>query len=259
MPPTLDLPILTGRRVAPLARRPPPPAARGRASPTSAPPGVLHVQPDAADAWRLDPVVDALKQGRLVVLPTDSYPALAVDARLRDAAARLYEARRIPAAQRKPLALLARGFADIAEWTAGFPRPAAGGVDLFRVAKRALPGPYTLILPASGRLKHVWDAEKGKSKARRTVGVRLPAHAVTAAVLASLDAPLLVTSASSPNDGPLDAATLADVYEARGADVAYVVDAGGEGAVGGSTVIDLTSGEAEVVREGLGDASVWLG
>ena len=107
-------------------------------------------------------------------------------------------------------------------------------------------------------MRHIIDSNTGRSKSRRTVGVRMPAHAVTTAVLSALDAPLLVTSASTADDGPMDAASLADLYDARGADVAFVVDAGWVGPVGGSTVIDLTSGEAEVVREGLGDASVWL-
>ena len=110
-----------------IPRGPAPPAARGRAAPPSAPPRVVHVEPDASDAWRLDPLIQALREGRMAILPTDSWPALAVDARLRDAAARLHDARRTPTASRKPLALLARGFGDVAEWTAGFPRPAAGG------------------------------------------------------------------------------------------------------------------------------------
>jgi tRNA threonylcarbamoyl adenosine modification protein (Sua5/YciO/YrdC/YwlC family) len=187
----------------------------------------------------------------MAVIPTDSWPALVIDVRVRDAAARLYDARRVPKGDRKPLALMVRGFGDVDAWASGFG-------DLFKVAKRTLPGPYTLILPASTRLRHVVDAATGKVKTRRALGVRLPAHAVAAAVLAGLDAPLLVTSASAAADGPLDAATLADTFDARGADVAYVVDAGGGAPEGGSTVLDLTVRPPAVVRRGLGDPGPWL-
>jgi tRNA threonylcarbamoyl adenosine modification protein (Sua5/YciO/YrdC/YwlC family) len=240
--------------------RAPTPAAsptRRAAAPTSAPPRVVRVAPDASDAWRLDPVVAALNAGALAVIPTDSFPALAVLASARDGAALLYDARRTPKAERRPLSLLCRGFADVDAYTLGWPAPREGGEDLFRVAKRVLPGPYTLILPAAGALKHVVDASTSKKKARRSVGVRLPAHPVARAVLAGVSGPLLVASAAAPG-GACDAVEIADALAHAGS-VAFVVDTGEAWPAEGSTVIDLAAaGGPKVVRRGLGDPSPWV-
>ena len=172
---------------------------------------------------------------------------------------------------------MVRGFSDVDAYTAGWPATAPGSPALFRVARSVLPGPYTLILPASKALpSHCVDADNpGKKKARKSIGVRLSSHPVTKAILESLERPLLAATLGSANGSGGDAAEIADFLSGRGV-VEFVVDCesgavagarkkGGEENVGGvqveegSTVIDLTFSPPKLVRWGRGDPSPFLG
>jgi len=114
----------------------------------------------------------------------------------------------------------------------------------FRVLKRNLPGPFTFILPALSRMP---DKALGK---RRRVGVRIPANAIPRAIVEALDAPLV----TAPLPGGEAAEYGADpelLHERYGRETALVVD-GGAGDAASATVVDLTGGEPELVREGSG-------
>ncbi|KAK9810645.1 hypothetical protein WJX73_006989 [Symbiochloris irregularis] len=132
--------------------------------------------------------------------------------------------------------------------------------DLFRLARQALPGPFTLILRASKELpKQCIDLVSGKSKKRRSVGIRMPKHVITQAVLDQCDRPLLCTSAhvSVDQEGDFefpDAAVLMDRYADRQLD--FVVDAGPQLSEG-STIIDMTGEEPVLVRTGRGDPAMF--
>lgn len=277
-----------GPRTATVNPSAPPPPHHHPPPPASSPPPVyrpggpikiIQVAADASDAWRLAPVVECLRAGGVAVVPTDSFPALVVDSGCRDGPARLYKAKGSAREDRKPLSILVRGFADVDAFTAGWPAPAPGSPALFRVARAVLPGPYTLILPASNALpRHCVDAENpGKKKSRRSIGVRLSSHPVTQAILEGLDRPLLAASVGSANVSGGDAAEIADFLSGRGV-VEFVVDCesgavaaggGGRGRGGGgkgeawgeegSTVIDLTFSPPRLVRWGRGDPGPFLG
>ncbi|KAK9839648.1 hypothetical protein WJX81_003060 [Elliptochloris bilobata] len=226
--------------------------------PRCAAPLLVTVDPYGSDTWRLDPIIALLREGALGIIPTDSFPALVCDVDARQAVERLYAAKDM--APTKQLSIMCRSFADVAEYTLGFPAPQPGRPDAFRLARQALPGPYTLILHASKRLpKQCVDYLTGKAKQRRTVGVRLPGDPICQAVLAGLERPLLCSSVHvEAGVGALElpeAAVMLDMFEPRGID--FVVDAGVTVAEG-STIIDLTGRDPELLRAGKGDAGVFL-
>ncbi|BDA40540.1 Uncharacterized protein YciO [Coccomyxa sp. Obi] len=216
----------------------------------------ITVERDGSDLWRLDPVINMLKEGALGILPTDTYPALVCDIEARKAVERLYAAKGMEPT--KQLSILVRNFSDINTYTLGFPSTGMGQ-DTFRLARRALPGPYTLILHASKAMpKQCVDFLTGKSKPRRTVGVRMPGDALCQAVLANLDRPLLSTSVHVEAEGELEipeGAVMMDMFAGRGLD--FVVDCGTRVAEG-STVIDLTEREPTLIRQGKGDPSIFV-
>lgn len=160
----------------------------------------------------------------------------------------------------KKLSILCRNFQDVSTYTLGFPvSNTPGEPNFYSIAKRILPGPYTLILQASKSLpKQIVNFQSGRSKQRSTVGVRLPDDVVCQTILQQLDRPLLCTTATvedeSTNGMSPDAAILADVYGPRG--LAFVVDVGPR-LVEPSTVLDLSGAETVLVRQGKGDTS-WL-
>lgn len=229
-------------------------------------PVFIEVQPDGSDDWRLDAVVDLIKDGGVGIIPTDSFPALVCDLESKVAVQRLYDIQQLP--RGKLLSILVRKFSDVSTYTLGFAASnVPGQVDGFHLAKRVLPGPYTIILNASKALPKTVDFSSGKSKARRTVGVRMPDDSVCKAILTRLDRPLLASSvtlseeaASNGDSGPRalpEPMTIFDAYEKRGID--FFVSTGDAMThwTAGSTVVDMTSAVPVIVREGEGDAELF--
>jgi len=219
---------------------------------------IITISPDASDLWRLDPIIDLIKQGAVGIIPTDSFPALICDVANKNAVQLLYEVKGAPPSQR--LSILCGSLAQIALYTTGWP-----SYFPFKLVKQLLPGPYTMILNSSKAMPKNTVSHQGKSKRQETVGVRLVDHPVCQYILNNVERPLLCTTAkvpinSSSDDimqlGGVDAAELADYYGPRG--LAFVVEehddgVGGREAVGLTTVIDLTGAEPVVIREGKGD------
>lgn len=117
---------------------------------------------------------------------------------------------------------------------------------VFRAVKSATPGPYTFILPATKDVpKRLLHPKK------KTVGVRIPDHPLSQALLAGLGDPMLISTLLLP--GETQTPTFGwDVKEALDHQVDIVIDAG-EVSTEPTTVVDLSSGEAEVARHGAGD------
>jgi tRNA threonylcarbamoyl adenosine modification protein (Sua5/YciO/YrdC/YwlC family) len=162
---------------------------------------------DGSDVWRLERAVELLKSGGIGIVPTDSLPAVVADLENRDAVAKLYLAMAL--SPKKRLSVLCRSFQDISHYTAGFrPALAPGQPDTFTAVRRMLPGPFTLIMPASKNLPPLVDPEKGKKQARKAVGVRIPGDPVCAALLEQFGGCLLSHSVHVPEH--LDDETGAD-------------------------------------------------
>jgi tRNA threonylcarbamoyl adenosine modification protein (Sua5/YciO/YrdC/YwlC family) len=110
------------------------------------------------------------------------------------------------------------------------------------VLKRYLPGPYTFILPATR------EVPKMLLTKQKTVGIRVPDHAVTHALVVELGRPLITTTATGPDGDPLvDPWEIQDAFPA----LELVIDAGSGGTVP-TTVVDLSKDEIEIIREGAG-------
>ena len=120
------------------------------------------------------PTLSAPRRPQVGIIPTDSRPAFVCDLEDKAAVQKMYELKGINPSKR--LSIMCRDLRDVATYTLGFPAASAPGQpDMFKVARRALPGPYTVILHASKALpKQVTNYVSGKSKHRTTVGVRLP-------------------------------------------------------------------------------------
>ncbi|KAJ0053935.1 hypothetical protein Pint_03002 [Pistacia integerrima] len=236
----------------------------------------VEVDPSGADCWKLEPVVDLLKEGAVGVIPTDTVYAIVCHLKSQSAIERLRRIKNIePSKVRniaslhydfcsslmQPLSILCRSLRDIDIYTTGFPRgDGQGHANIFRAVKHCLPGPYTFILTASKELPKQcvrYGTTTAKYASRKNVGVRIPDDAICQAILAKMDAPLISTSAKWPkeNEWMMDPVVIADIYGPEGLD--FVVD-GGVRVADPSTVVDMTGAYPKIIRQGKGPKLPWM-
>ena len=196
----------------------------------------FEVHPDNPHPRLLKQAVALLAKGGVLAVPTDSSYALVCQLDDKAAADSLRRIRGVD--DKHHLTLLCRDLSELANYAR---------VDnaQFRLIKGATPGPYTFILEASKevprRLSH---------PSRKTIGLRVPEHTTLQELLALHGAPLLATTLIPPGetDALNDAQEIRERFEHQ---IAAVIDAGAC-ALEPTPVVDLTSGEVDVVRQGRG-------
>ena len=194
---------------------------------------LVKIYGDNPSERELKRVVEALERDGIVIYPTDSVYAFGCSLRSAKAVERL---RRLRGRSDAPLTVVFHDIAQVAEYCR---------VDntTFRILKRNLPGPFTFLLPASSRVP-----DKALER-RRTIGIRIPAHPVARAVVEALGCPM-ITASVKDDDEVVEYTTDPELIEERyGREVSLVID-GGMGDNVPTTVVDLTGGEPEIVREG---------
>ena len=175
-----------------------------------------------------------LQDGGIVSYPTDTYYALGCDAFQKKAMERLALLKRRDG--KKPFAFLCADLGEVAKY-------AIVSNESFRLMRRLLPGPYTIVLDAT-RL-----VPRTALTRQRQVGVRVPDAPVATALVRALGHPLATTSAALPDQEPLTDA--ADIQEHLGHGIDLILD-GGVTLNEPSTVLDLTGPAPVVLREGKG-------
>jgi tRNA threonylcarbamoyl adenosine modification protein (Sua5/YciO/YrdC/YwlC family) len=193
---------------------------------------------DDPSARKIARAVAILHQGGVAAYPTDSVYALGCAIEAKKAAERIHRARRLGDHQR--LALICPDLSAAASY-AYFSQVA------YRLARRIFPGPYTLVLPATPAVpRGVSDHRK-----RRVVGIRIPDHPVTAALVQALGRPLLTSSAIPPGEDAQPCTDADAVLAAFGNAIDVVVDGGPTGTEP-STVLAVENDEIVVIRAGIG-------
>ncbi|WP_200210359.1 L-threonylcarbamoyladenylate synthase [Micromonospora coerulea] len=197
----------------------------------------LH--PDNPQPRVLRQVVDLLRDDGLIAYPTDSCYAFGCQLGNRSGLDRIREIRRLD--DRHQFTLVCRDFAQLGQFV-------KVSNSIFRLVKACIPGSYTFILPATAEVpRRLQDPRK------RTVGVRVPKHTVTQALLAELGEPLLSSTLLLPGeDEPM--AQGWEIKERLDHQLDAVVDAGDCG-LEPTTVVDLSGPEPEILRVGAGDPS----
>src|SRR5918997_1384617 len=184
-------------------------------------------------------VVELIRDSGLIVYPTDSCFALGCQLGNSEGLRRIREIRDLD--DKHHFTLVCRDFAQVGQFV---------HVDntVFRLIKASTPGSYTFILPATKEVPRRLLRPK-----KKTVGVRIPQHAVAQALLAELAEPLLSSTLLLPHE-PEPLTQGWEIKERLDHVVDAVVDSGDCGTEP-TTVIDFSSGEAEIVRRGAGDTT----
>ncbi|MFH9659455.1 L-threonylcarbamoyladenylate synthase [Streptomyces sp. NPDC017248] len=199
----------------------------------------FDVHPDNPQPRSIAQIADAVRSEALIAYPTDSCYALGCRLGSRDGMDRIRAIRRLD--DRHHFTLMCRDFAQLGQFV-------RVDNDVFRAVKASTPGSYTFILPATREVPRKLLHPK-----KKTVGVRIPDHVVTQALLAELGEPLLSSTLLLPDE----AEPLTQGWEIKDR-LDHVVDAvvdSGECGTEPTTVVDFSGGEAEIVRRGAGDPS----
>lgn len=199
----------------------------------------FDVHPEDPQPRAIGQVVNMLQDGGLIAYPTDSCYALGAQIGNREALDRIRTIRQLD--DKHHFTLVCKDFAQMGQFV-------MLDNDIFRSIKAVTPGSYTFILPATKEVpKRLLHPKK------KTVGVRIPDHRVVQALLAELGEPLLSSTLLLPDEEePLTQGW--EIKERLDNQVDGVIDAGDTGSEP-TTVIDFSSGVAEVVRYGTGDPS----
>jgi tRNA threonylcarbamoyl adenosine modification protein (Sua5/YciO/YrdC/YwlC family) len=201
---------------------------------------LLSIHPENPQGRLLRQIADCLKSGGVIIYPTDTIYGLGCDIYQQKAIERICKIKNVDP-QKAQLSFICRDLSNLSDYTKSIDTP------LYRVLKNHLPGPYTFILPASKLVPKILKSKKD------TIGLRIPDNVICNAIVETLGNPIL--SASLPGEMVEEYTDPAIIYETFGKLVDYVIDAG-PGGIEPSTVVDCTSDEWIVTRQGLGEWTV---
>lgn len=197
---------------------------------------IIEIHPDHPQPRKIGMAVDALQRGGVIGYPTDTVYGLGCDLFNKKATDRLCQIKGAKRAKR--LAFVCGSIGQVAKY-------AILDDYAYGIIKRCLPGPYCFVLPATREVPKLIQTN------RKTVGVRIPDHPVTQALIEAMGSPIISTTAARQGEDPdPDAREL----NARFPSLDLVLDAGVCGLTA-SSVIDLTGDRPVVIREGAGDCS----
>lgn len=199
----------------------------------------LEIHPVDPQPRLIDQAVHILREGGLIAYPTDSCYALGCALDAKDALERIRRIRQVGA--QHDFTLVCADFAQLAQFV-------IVSNPVFRLVKNATPGPYTFILPATKEVPRRMAHPR-----KHTVGVRIPDHRVAHALVEALGEPIVSSTLLLPGheDPPTEGWVVQDLLDHQ---LDAIIEAGEVGTAP-TTVVDLSSGELEIRREGAGDIS----
>lgn len=200
---------------------------------------IIEVNPYYVDQRIIKQVAEVLKSGGLVIVPTDTVYAVACDLNSKKGLNALAKHKNIKLSKAN-FSLICKDLSDISNYVKQISRPT------FKILKHNLPGPFTFILPATNEVQHIFDTKK------KEVGIRIPDQEVLKAIVEELGNPIITTSLHNEDDEIQ--AYFADpyaIYEKFEHDFEIILDCGA-GKLDTSTVVDCTTDEPEIIRQGIG-------
>jgi tRNA threonylcarbamoyl adenosine modification protein (Sua5/YciO/YrdC/YwlC family) len=197
---------------------------------------LVQIHPKDPQPRLIKQMAECLKDGGVIIYPTDTIYGLGCDIYQPKAVERICKIKQIDPGKAQ-LSFICRDLSHLSDYTKSIDTP------LYRLLKSYLPGPYTFILPSSKQVPKILQTKKS------TIGLRIPDNEICRHILDALDHPLL--SASLPGDMVEEYTDPEVMHENFESLVDFVID-GGIGGMVPSTVVDCTTDDWHVVRQGLG-------
>lgn len=198
---------------------------------------LIHIHPENPQPRLIKQVVEHLKKGGTIIYPTDTIYGLGCDIFQHKAIEHICRIKKVEP-QKAQLSFICYDLSHLSTYVKQLSTP------VYRILKQHLPGPYTFILEASKQVPKILKTKKD------TIGLRIPDNKIARCIVQELGNPIL--SASLPGDYVEDYTDPEIIHDNFHKLVDMVID-GGIGGITPSTIIDYTSGEPELVRQGAGE------
>ncbi len=202
----------------------------------------IRLYEENPEARKLDEIVQTLKNGGVIIYPTDTVYGIGCDFSNVKAVQRVCQ---IKNAQPQSLSFICYDLSEISEYAKHLSTP------VFKVMKKALPGPFTFILEASSKVPKVLNAKK------KTIGIRVPNNNIPRELVRRLGNPIITTSIRD-EDEVIEYSTDPELIYEKYQNLVDVVIDGGYGGNTPSTVVDCSGEYIEVIRQGLGDIEAYM-
>lgn len=203
----------------------------------------VEINPYNIDQRLIQQAVQKMKEGEIIIFPTDTVYALGCDLMNKKGLQELAKLKGVKL-NKVNFSIICSDLSNLSEYTRQIDRPT------FKLLKQYLPGPFTFILPASNEVSKIFDSNK------KEIGIRIPDNQIALELVKALGNPIAATSLHNDDDEIME--YFSDpyaIYEKFDDEVAYIID-GGYGQLKGSTIVNCIEGEPFVVREGLGEIHI---
>jgi len=200
---------------------------------------LIKIYPENPHPKRIQEVVEILKNGGVIIYPTDTVYGMGCDISNQKAIERVCLIKGVKP-QKQNFSFICYDLSNISDYTRTVSTP------VFKMMKKALPGPFTFILNANNNVPKLLNNKK------KTVGIRVPDHAIPRTLVRELGQPILTTSIRDEDD-VIEYSTDPELIYEKYRELVDVVIDGGYGNNVASTIVDCTGDEIEIVRQGLGE------
>ncbi|WP_378188276.1 L-threonylcarbamoyladenylate synthase [Aquimarina sp. W85] len=202
---------------------------------------LIRIYEDNPSPKEIQKVVDCLKSGGLVIYPTDTVYGLGCDITNSKALDRIARIKNVKL-EKANFSFICKDLSNLSDYVKQIDNRT------FKLLKRSLPGPYTFILPGNNNLPTVF-------KKKKTVGIRVPNNAISNAIVELLGNPIVSTSIRD-EDEVIEYTTDPELIVEKWDKLVDIVIDGGYGDNIPSTIIDLTTDEPVIIREGKGSTDI---
>lgn len=201
----------------------------------------LKIYPENPNPKQVSKAVEIIRNGGLVIYPSDTVYALGCDINNKASLEKVARLKGLKL-EKANFSFVCKDLSHLSDFVKQIDN------STFKILKRSLPGPYTFILPAGNNLPTAF-------RKKNEVGIRVPDNAIVQAIVDQLGHPIISTSIRD-EDEIIEYTTDPELIYEKWQDLVDLVIDGGYGGNVASTIIDLTSGEPELIREGKGSLEI---
>ena len=200
---------------------------------------LIRINPDKPNYDEIEQVVTCLRDGGVIIYPTDTVYGIGCDINRQRAVERVCKIKGIDP-KKANFSFVCSDLSHLSDYT----KPISNNI--YKVMRKALPGPFTFILAASNKVPKLFSTKK------RTVGIRVPDNTICTEIVNHLGNPIMSTSVHD-DDEIVEYTTDPELIYEKYKNLVDIVIAGGFGNNEASTVVDCTDDEITILRQGLGE------